>query len=57
MATEWLHNLILDAKIELERNPSWLKLHHVLQVSDDKLSGTDEYIYKAGDSLLTKRDV
>jgi len=33
MGTEWLHVKILEAKIELAKNPDWLKTHSVLGYS------------------------
>jgi tetratricopeptide (TPR) repeat protein len=39
--TEWLHELILQAKLKLEKEPDWLNHHHVLELDEAQIASPD----------------
>jgi tetratricopeptide (TPR) repeat protein len=54
--TEWLHALILEAKLQLEKNPAWLRDHHVIGLDAARVKDP-AYRLQAGARSLSVAEV
>ena len=52
--TEWLHELILLASIEIEKNPDYLKKHHVIECNFSTHNAGNEVLIKNGNRMKWK---
>ena len=54
--TEWLHELILQAKLKMEKEPDWLKNHHILDADETQIAASD-YRLRASDRSLSLKEI
>ncbi len=54
--TEWLHKLILEAKVNIASDPKWLESHRVIELDESKLSDAS-YRFNYGSTAYSVKDL